>query len=114
MEYHPALQRRHEHRLLSLADGGSAVDSNQMACHVQGGTLGGICVKYCLFCVDHDQFHHECSGNCHLSACRSGNGKLPPCCAGGGTLCLPCHRGDAVLVIDRRRTECPRLRCTAA
>src|SRR3990170_8325803 len=113
MEYHPALQRRHEYRLLSLADGGSAVDSDQMACPLQGGTLGGICVKHCLFCLAHDQFHHECSGNCHLTACRSGNGKLPPRCAGSGTLCLPGHRGDAVPVVDRRRTECHCLRLRA-
>ena len=69
VEHHPALQRSHEHRFLSLADRRSTVDGSSVARHVPERPLAGICSQHRNLCPYHDELHYERCGYCHFTPC---------------------------------------------
>ena len=80
LEHHPALRRRHEHRLLPVGDRRGQVAGRQLAGHVPEGPLVRLRPGHRLLRHGHDQLHHERGRHRHLPAGGPGHRPLP----GGG------------------------------
>ena len=84
----------HEHRALSLADGGRLVDGRALARPLRGGPLAPLRSGDGGLCAGHDELHHECGGHRHHHAGSAGHGALSGRGAGGHPLRLIGHGGE--------------------
>jgi len=72
LEYHPSLQWRHEHRVLSLENRSCSVDGGQLAGNVSEGSVVHFCFKHSYIRTNYDELHYERRRNCHSITCISG------------------------------------------
>jgi hypothetical protein len=109
LEHHPALRRRHVHRLLPVEDRRGPMAGGALAHHVPQGPAPGVHPGHRLLRSVYDQLHHERGGHRHLAARVSGHRQIP---GGGGprdSLCFSGGGRHALQPAHRRRAQRHRL-----